>query len=405
MKEKILTRRMLFALLMGFSAGLPLLLTKSTLKGWLTDSGLDLATIGFFSLAGMPYSLKFIWAPILDRWVPPFLGRWFGRRRSWIFIAQISVALALLLLSLSHPAQNLKWIAVLAVVIAFWSATQDIAIDALRIETLPPDEQGLGSGLYAQAYRIAMLVSGAGAFILADHVSWQQVYRWMAALMALMTLITWAAPRGPKHDSVPTSFKDAIWGPLRDYFQNPSAWLFLSFILLFKVGDNVAAAMLEPFYIKLGFTKTAIGAVSKVFGLWATIGGSALGGILVLKYGVRRTLVPFGILQALSTLGFAWLASVGPSKTVLAVVVTFENVSSGLGTAAFLAFMASLVNLKYTATQYALLSAVATIPRDLFGASSGVLAERLGWAGFFVFCAAAAAPGLILGHRLKRAAS
>lgn len=385
--------RMLVALLMGFASGLPLLLTGSVLQAWLKDGGVDLASIGVFALAGLPYTLKFLWSPLFDRYAPPL----FGRRRGWLLIIQPALAVALFALSFAHPATGqLLWISAAALLVAFFSATQDIVVDAYRRESLTDDELGLGSALYVNGYRIGMLLAGGGGLILADLIGFGPMYRLMAVIMAACILVTLLAPEPPLAEGRPTTLMEAVFLPFRDYFTREGAWLALAFILFYKIGDTMASAMTTPFYLDLGYSKTEIGTVVKLFGFWATIAGGTLGGIWILRIGLNRALWLFGLGQMVSTLGFVVLAGLAPTAVALATVVALENFTAGLGTAAFVGFMAALTDRRFTATQYALLSSLMGVPRVLASAPTGWLAQWLGWQGFFLLCTLIAIPGLML---------
>ena len=398
----MLSGRMLAALLMGFASGLPLLLTGSVLQAWLRDGGVDLTRIGLFALVGLPYTLKFLWSPLFDRFVPPLMGR----RRGWLFVVQIALAAALYALSLAQPAPDrLLWVSVAALLVAFFSASQDIVIDAYRRETLSDDELGLGSALYVNGYRVGMLLAGAGGLILADLISFTVMYQLMAVIMALSIIVTAIAPEPALPEGRPKTLMEAVFLPFRDYFTRESAWLALAFILLYKLGDTMASAITTPFYLDLGYSKTEIGTVVKLFGFWATIAGGTIGGIWILRIGLNRALWIFGIGQMLSTFGFVILASVSPTIAALAAVVTVENFTGGLGTSAFVAFMGALTDRRFTATQYALLSSLMGVPRVLASAPTGWLAELLGWPGFFVLCTLIALPGLILLRWMVRLAA
>ncbi len=389
----IFSGRMLAALLMGFASGLPLLLTGSVLQAWLKDGGIDLKSIGLFALVGLPYTLKFLWSPLFDRYAPPL----FGRRRGWLVLMQIGLAGALGALSLAEPSpERLLWISAAAILVAFFSASQDIVIDAYRRETLHEDELGLGSAFYVNGYRIGMLLAGGGGLILADVLSFPVMYRLMAAFMFGAIIVTLVAPEPPLPEGSPRTLIDAVVLPFRDYFTREGAWLALAFILLYKLGDTMASAMTTPFYLDLGYSKTDIGAVVKLFGFWATIAGGTLGGIWIMRIGMNRALWIFGFGQMISTFGFAVLAGVTPTLPALATVVAIENFTAGLGTAAFVGFMAALTDKRFTATQYALLTSIVGVPRVLAAAPTGWMAASLGWAGFFVLCALIAIPGLIL---------
>jgi PAT family beta-lactamase induction signal transducer AmpG len=389
----IFSGRMLVALLMGFASGLPLLLTGSVLQAWLKDGGVDIRAIGLFALVGLPYTLKFLWSPLFDRYAPPLLGR----RRGWLVIMQLALVGALVGLSFASPTpDHLLPISIAALLVAFFSASQDIVIDAHRRETLHEEELGLGSALYVNGYRIGMLLAGGGGLILADMLSFPVMYRLMAAFMLGAIVVTLLSPEPPLPEGRPRTLMDAVVLPFRDYFTREGAWLALAFILLYKLGDTMASAMTTPFYLDLGYSKTEIGAVVKLFGFWATIAGGTLGGIWIMRIGLDRSLWLFGLGQMLSTLGFAFLAGIAPTATALATVVALENFTAGLGTAAFVGFMAALTDKRFTATQYALLSSLMGVPRVLAAAPTGWMAASLGWAGFFVLCAVIAIPGLIL---------
>lgn len=388
----IFNRKMLCILLLGFSSGLPLLLVGGTLKLWMTDADVDLTLVGIFSLVGLPYTLKFAWAPIMDRYVPPFLGR----RRGWILLCQLALIGGISGLAMTNPSSTPWLTAAGAFVVAFFSASQDIAIDAYRRDLLRDEELGLGSSLAVNGYRVGMLVAGALAATLADRIPWRLVYLTMAAAMGAGVLTTLLAPDPAGAVQPPRSIVEAVIQPFQDYFGRPRAYEMLAFILLYKIGDSLASEMFSPFYLDMGFTLTQIGAVAKLFGFWATILGGLAGGVILLRLGINRCLWIFGLLQAGSTLGFSLLARMGSRLDVLAGVITFENLSSGMGTAAYVAFMASLCNKRFTATQYALLTSLMGVPRVLLGATTGYLAKHMGWEAFFLFCAAIALPGMLL---------
>ncbi len=390
--QLLFTRRMWVAMLMGFACGLPLLLTLTVLQAWMKEEGIDLTVIGLMTLVGVPYNVKFLWAPILDRFTPPFLGR----RRGWMLMAQIGIILSLMLLAVSNPGKTPILMAAAAFLATFFSASQDIAVDAYRREDLSDRELGPGSSLYVGGYRIGMLLAAGGGLILADHMSFSRVYFIMAACMLPGMATTLLTPEPPMTHGAPKSLKEMIIDPLADYFQRSRALWILLFILMYKIGDTMASAMTTPFYLEVGFSKTQIGAVVKLFGTGAVIGGSLLGALIMLPLGIYRCLWIFGILQALSTAFFAVLARVGPNVAVLSGVIAFENLSSGMGTAAYLAFMASLTNKRFTATQYALLSSLMGIPRTILSAPTGFMAKHLGWEVFFIFCALIAIPGMLL---------
>jgi PAT family beta-lactamase induction signal transducer AmpG len=392
----LLNRRMLVALLMGFSCGLPLLLTLSVLQAWMKETGVDLTTIGLFSLVGLPYTLKFLWAPLFDRYRLPFLGR----RRGWLLVAQLSLMAALIWLGTSQPAVHPTMLALAALAVAFSSASQDIVVDAYRREDLPDRELGLGSSLYINGYRVGMLLASGGGLILADHIPFSMVYMVMALCLLPGVLTTILTPE-PRVDSFPRTLKSAVLDPLAEYFKRENALWILTFILMYKIGDTMAAAMTTPFYLDIGFSKTQIGAVVKLFGFWATVGGTVFGGIAMIRLGIIRSLWLFGILQAISTAGFALLATIGPNVAALSAVIAFENLSGGMGTSAYAAYMASITDKRFTATQYALLTSLMGIPRVLASAPTGYLATRMGWPLFFILCTLIALPGLLLLLRIN----
>lgn len=383
---------MLTALLMGFSCGLPLLLTISVLQAWMREEGVDLGVIGLMSLVGLPYTLKFIWAPVFDRFALPFLGR----RRGWLFIAQTALFIAIVVMGLCNPAENPWQVALAAFFVTFFSASQDIVVDAYRREDLPDELLGLGSSLYINGYRMGMLLASGGGLILADHMPFSMVYMIMAFCLLPGMATTFFSPEPVIKERTPKTIKEAVADPLKEYFSRNGALLILVFILLYKIGDTMAAAMTMPFYLDVGFTKTQIGAVVKLFGFWATIAGGLAGGVMMIRMGINKSLWIFGVLQAISTLCFALLAKTGPVISVLSGVIAFENISSGMGTAAYAAFMAGITDKRFTATQYALLTSLMGIPRVVISAPTGYLAQVFGWTNFFIFCTLAAIPGMLL---------
>ena len=382
---------MLVTFFLGISSGIPLLVTGSTLQAWMTDEKVNLAVIGMFSLVGLPYTVKFLWSPFLDRYIPPFLGR----RRGWMLICQILLMIAIGAFYLVRPAESPWIVAFLAVIVSFFSASQDIVIDAYRRELLRDEELGLGASFASNGYRIGMLISGAFALFLADRIPWNYVYLLLSASLLIGIITTFLGPNPDGQIIPPKSLREAVIEPFADYFRRRGAFEILAFILLYKVGDVMAANMTTPFILKIGFSKTDLAIIAKTFGILAIIGGGLAGGILLLRIGLLRALWIFGILQAGSTLAFSALASVGHNYYVLVATVTFENFTSGMGASAFIAFMASLCNKKFTATQYALLSSLMGIPRVIVASPTGYLAEWFGWVHFFIFCTLAAIPGLI----------
>lgn len=389
--KEIFSKKMLVCLLLGFSSGLPFLLTGGTLKFWLAEAKVDITTIGYFSWVGMMYSLKFIWAPLLDSFS---LGK-MGRRRSWMLYMQIGLVLFLILLGQINPVSSLATVAIMALVVAFFSATQDVAIDAFRREYLDENELGLGSTMNMYGYRIAMLISGGLALALADHMSWQNVYIIMASLMGLGILATALAPE-PENNLLPKkTLLDSVVGPFKEFLSRDGSIIILLFVFLFKLGDALSGSMLSPFYIDMGFQKTDIALIAKTFGLASSLVGLFIGGVVIYYVGILRSLWFFGFLQALSTASFALITYTGPQNWALAFAVIFEDISSGMGSAAFVAFMASITNKKYTATQYAILSSIATLGRNFFSGFAGHMVKALDWANFFYVCALIAIPGMI----------
>ncbi len=383
---------MLVALLMGFSCGVPLLLTITVLQAWMKEEGVNLTAIGMMSLVGFPYTLKFLWAPFLDRFALPLLGR----RRGWLLIAQITLIVSIAGLGQTNPGNEPWMVAFAAFLVTFFSASQDIVVDAYRREDLSDEELGLGSSLYINGYRVGMLLASGGGLIMADHMPFSMVYLIMAACILPGVFTTLLAPEPATPFGTPETIKDAVFNPLLEYFSRHGALWILAFILFYKIGDTMASTMTTPFYLDIGFSKTEIGAVVKFFGFWATIAGSLIGGVFMIRLGINRSLWVFGFLQAASTACFAILARIGHSIPALSAVIAFENLSSGMGTAAYAAFMASITNKKFTATQYALLTSLMGVPRVLASAPTGFLVENIGWESFFIFCTLIAIPGMLL---------
>ncbi len=392
MLKVILSRRMLVSFIMGFACGLPLLLTISLLQAWMKDEGVDLTIIGLMALVGLPYTLKFLWAPVLDRFTLAFLGR----RRGWLFIAQIALICSIAGLGMTEPGRTPWMVAFAAFLVTFFSASQDIVVDAYRREDLSDEELGLGSSLYVNGYRVGMLLASGGGLIMADHVPYSMVYMIMAACMLPGVITTLLTPEPGAPLGKPKSMKEAIIDPFVEYFSRQGALWILAFILLYKIGDTMASAMTTPFFLDIGFSKTEIGAVVKLFGFWATIIGGLIGGLMMLRLGINRSLWIFGFLQAFSTAGFAVLSRIGHSIPALSFVIGFENLSGGMGTAAYAAYMASITNRKFTATQYALLTSLMGVPRVIASAPTGFFAKNMGWFGFFMACTLIAIPGMLL---------
>ncbi|MBU2591710.1 MAG: AmpG family muropeptide MFS transporter [Nitrospinota bacterium] len=392
MFKVIFSRRMVVSFIMGFACGLPLLLTSTVLQAWMKKEGMDLTLIGLMALVGLPYTLKFLWAPFLDRFTLSFLGR----RRGWLLVAQIALALSIAWLGFASPAKNPAMMVFAAILVTFFSASQDIVVDAYRREDLADEELGLGSSFYINGYRVGMLLASGGGLILADFLSFSKVYLIMALCMLPAIITTLLTPEPVVSEGAPKTMREAIIEPMREYFSRDNAVMILAFILLYKIGDTVASAITIPFYLDIGFSMTEIGTVVKIFGFWATIAGGLIGGMLMLRIGINRALWIFGFLQAISTAGFALLAHTGYSIQLLSAVIAFENLTGGMGTAAYAAFMASLTNKKFTATQYALLSSLMGVPRVIASAPTGFLAKHMGWENFFILCVLLAIPGMLL---------
>jgi MFS transporter, PAT family, beta-lactamase induction signal transducer AmpG len=387
------SRRIAVITFLGFSSGLPLALTGATLQAWMTVSGVDLRTIGIFALIGFPYALKFLWSPLMDRFVPP----WLGRRRGWIIITQLSLVAGIAAMAFSSPQQAPLWLAMLALIVAFSSASQDIVIDAYRTDVLKEQERGVGAGLFVMGYRIAWLVSGAFALILSDHIGWRNTYMLMACVMGIGILPALLGPEPDGNIIPPKTIKEAVWGPMEDFFSRNSALSLLLLIFLYKLGDAYAGALTTAFLIrKLGFTASEVGTINKILGLASSIIGAICGGILMVRLKLFRSLLLFGVLQAVSNLSFMALALTGKSYGMLVFAVAFENVTGGMGTAAFVSLLMAMCNHRYTATQYALLSSLAALGRIFIAPTSGFLVESAGWANFFFITFLAAIPGIML---------
>jgi len=389
---------MAVVLLTGFSCGIPLALSGATLQAWMASAKVDLAIIGVFSLVGLPYTVKFLWSPFMDRYIPPFLGR----RRGWMIVSQLSVAVAVSMMAFSNPVTNPEIMALLAILVAFFSASQDIAVDAYRTEILKPEELGAGSGIYVMGYRIAMLCSGALSLIMSDHLQWKTVYLIMAGTMLIGVITTLSASEPEIKDKPPNSIKDAIIHPFIDFFQRRGAFEILVFILLYKIDTAVAGSLITPFMLQLGFTKTDIGAVMKGFGFFATIAGTLVGGAVMVRLKMRLSLLIFGILQGIAGFSFMLLAYLGHNYPMMMIAITVENFFSGAGTAAFDAFIMSCCNKKFTATQYALLTSFMAFTRVIVGAPTGWLAKNVGWEMYFFISVLLSIPGLLMLFRFNK---
>ena len=380
------------SLLMGFSAGVPLLMTISILQAWMKESGIDLSTIGLFGLVGIPYSLKFLWAPFLDRFSLPFLGR----RRGWLLVSQILIIVTILGISNIDITSQLTGLVMLCLGLTFLSATQDILIDAFRRENVSEKHLPLASSLYIIGYRVAMAIVGSLGFILSDSISFNLVYLCLSGLMMVGIITTLISDEG---DFIIKS-RESIIEPFIDYFRKNKSLIILAFIFIYKIGDMLAFFMSVPYYLDLEYTKSQIGYM-KFIGTWMTLLGSFIGGILLVKYNnIMKGLFYFGILQMVSTFGYVILSWVEPNLILLCSVGSFESFCSGLGTAVFISYIALLTNIKFTGTQYALLSSFVAIPRTIFTSQTGFLVESIGWEYYFIFCTLIAIPGLFIIKKL-----
>ncbi|MBD1912239.1 MULTISPECIES: AmpG family muropeptide MFS transporter [unclassified Leptolyngbya] len=387
--------KMLALLSLGFASGLPLFLTSRTLQAWMTVEGVDLASIGLFSLVALPYSLKFLWSPLLDRYVPPFLGR----RRGWLVVTQVLLVGAIAAMALQNPRQALFMLAINALFIAFFSASQDIAFDAYRTDVLEQPEMGAGAAVAVLGYRIALLATGGLALILASRISWPLVYLCMAVLMALSIVVSFWAPEPANPGRPPATLSEAVMMPFGEFLQRSGvgrAILILVFITLYRYGDALVQNMATPFLLQTGFSQADLGRVQGVMGLLATVVGTLAGGAWLSQLGIHRSLWVFGALQALSNVAYFILANAGQSYPLMVLTINVENFCGGLGTAGFVAFLMSLCSPRFSATQYALLSSLMAVSRDILVAPAGKLAEQTGWPTFFLITLLAAIPGLLL---------
>jgi PAT family beta-lactamase induction signal transducer AmpG len=391
-------KRIALMLPLGFASGLPLALTSGTLQAWLTVAGLDLKTIGIFTLVGLPYSLKFLWAPLMDRITLP----WLGRRRGWMLLTEIAVAAGLALMGVIGTENGPQWLGIIAIAVAFMSASLDIVFDAYRTDLLLPAERGFGAAVWVNGYRLALLLASAGALVLADHIGWRGTYLALAALMAGGIVTVLLSPNPPAGGPPPKTLKEAVGLPLRELFARPGIYALLSLIVLYKIGDAVAGSLQTAFFIGgLGFTAGEVGYV-KGLGIAATLIGALAGGMVMAKTGLARSLLLFGILQAVSNLSFMLLAWIGKSYEALAASVVIENVTGGMGTAAFVALVMSLCDHRYTATQFALLSSLEALGRVFSGRPSAEAVGLLGWGWFFFLSFLLALPGCWLVWHYRR---
>jgi len=388
------SRKIFLLLLLGFASGLPLALTGATLQAWLAVEGVDIQTIGWFALVGQPYVYKFLWAPLMDRFRLPFLGR----RRGWLALTQILLLLSITWMGTLSPKEFPWLLAGVALLVAFLSASQDIVFDAYRADILGADERGPGAAMSVLGYRVAMLVSGGLALILVDNwISWQAAYWLMAALMLIGLAAVWATEEPQAPASVPTTLVEAVREPLAEYFSRHGAWLILILIILYKLGDAFAGTLTTAFLLRgAGFSLTDVGWANKWLGVGATIAGLIVGAALMAKLRLYRSLLLFGILQALTNLGFMALAEAGKNYSLMIAVIAAENLCGGMGTAAFVALLMALCDRRFSATQYALLSALASLGRVYVGPAAGVMAEAWGWSAFFFFTFLIALPGVLM---------
>lgn len=395
-KAAFVNKRVAFMLPLAFASGLPLALTGSTLTAWLDSVGLDRTTIGIFALVTLPYNFKLFWAPLLDRFGLP----WLNRRRDWMVTAQFGLMAAIMILGCLDPTRVPTWVAVAAFAVAFFSATQDIVTDAYRTDLLAPKERAAGVAVFVALYRIGLIVASAGALILSDHISWRAIYFILALLMLVGVVATILAPATKLPVRPPRTLTDAVWKPLTDFFRRPYAIWLLVILMTFKVGDTVASQMMMPFLLNeehgMGFGRTEVGAIVKFLGLFASIAGALMGGGLCAKYGLRKSLLAFGFLQAVANALYIVLAIVGRNHTMLTVAIGVDQFCNGLGTAAFVAFMMALCNVSYSATQYALFSSASTIVGRLLSGASGWIATEVGWPMFFLITLVAALPALAI---------
>ena len=400
-----LNARMLICVFLGFTSGLPLFTLVYLVQAWLRSEGVNLKEIGLFALIQFPYTWKFVWAPLMDRYVP-HLGIWRpGRRRGWMLLTQVLVAVAIGALGFVSPRDSIWTVAALTTLVAFFGASSDIVIDAYRRELLPDTEQGLGNAVAVNAYKIAGLVPGSLALILSDHLPWNLVFMFTAAFMVPGMIMTLLVREPALHGTPPKSLGEAVVLPFKEFLKR-DGWhgvlLVLGFIFFYKIGDTMATALSTSFFLDLGFTKTQIGVLAKAVAFWASLAGGLIGGVALVRIGIARGLWIFGVLQIVSTLGFVWLAKAGPSLPLMGAVYGFETFATGLSLAAFTAYIVSTTDPRYTATQFALFTSLAAVPRTFAAAASGFVVARIGWVDYFLLCAALGIPGLLLLFKVTR---
>jgi MFS transporter, PAT family, beta-lactamase induction signal transducer AmpG len=388
-------RRILVCVFLGFSSGLPLFILLSLLQAWLAKSGLNVKALGLFALVMFPYTWKFLWSPLMDRFSFGFLGR----RRGWMALTQVGLFFAIGAIGMLDPQTQVPLISLVASLVAFLSSSQDIVIDAYRREILPDNEQGLGSAVHVNAYKAAGMVPGALSLILADLMPWQAVF-WITAGFMLPGLLCTLLIKEPEvYGAPPRTIREAVVLPFREFIArggwSGALWI-LGFIFLYKLGDSMATALATKFYIDLGFSMTQIGTIAKLTGFWASIAGGIIGGVWMVQLGINRALWIFGVVQAVAILGFAWLAHAGADKVLLAAVIGIEAFGVGLGTAAFVAYIARTTDPRYTATQFALFTSLAAVPRTFINSSVGFIVAETGWFLFFILCFVLALPGMLM---------
>jgi PAT family beta-lactamase induction signal transducer AmpG len=386
---------MLTCIFLGFSSGMPLYVLISLVPAWLRSNQVDLATIGLFALVGLPYTWKFVWSPLMDRYKLPFLGR----RRGWALLTQLVLLLSIGILGAFNPSTSIQAIVAVVFIVALFGASQDIVIDAYRRELLADDELGTGTSIFVNAYRLSGLVPGSLALILADYQPWPVVF-WVTGAFMLVGILTTLTIREVSDDALaPHTLRSAVVDPFVEFFSRDGVMAglaILAFLFLYKLGDNMATALATPFYIDMGYSLSEIGSVAKVAGLWASIAGGILGGIIMLKISINRALWLFGFVQLITIAPFVWLSQAGHTLTGLFLAVSGEYLGVGLGTIALTAFMARETSKAFTATQFALFTSFIAIPRTVANASTGFIVEAAGWTLFFVICVIAAIPGMLL---------
>ena len=393
------TKKLFIIFLMGIASGIPLYLILSTLVIWLTRNDIDISIVGLFSLTQLPWTIKFFWSPIFDYYRIPFFAKLIGNRKAWLFLIQLFLSLSILALGLSNPNQNLLVTAIFAFIVAFFSASQDIIIDAYRIELLDDDEQGAGAAMTQAGYRIGGIISGAGALYMREVITWSEVFLVVSLVIFMFAIITLFLPRLKEINRKQNGFIVTFFNPLIEFVQRNNVKKFsiiIFFILTFKLCDSVAGVRANPFYVKIGFENIEIANASKIFGVLATILGVFIGGLLVKKLGILKSLLLSAFLQMISNILFFVLSKVGPDYSFLIITVLGENISGGIGSASFVAYLSILCNRNFTATQYALLSSVMGVARTFIASPSGFVVELLGWSNFFLISTLFAIPGLVI---------